>query len=68
MRGVGQEESADESSEWSGEESEGLATEEEATTVGGGGGVGKRDADSNVKWDAGQRQGRATWGSDSWRG
>ena len=35
--GAGQEESADESAELSGAESEGLATEDEATTAGGTG-------------------------------
>ena len=41
MGGNGQEESADESPEWSGEEAEELASEEEAETAGGAGEAGR---------------------------
>ena len=41
MEGAGREESADESAEWSSADGKGLATEEEAETVGGVG-RGKR--------------------------
>ena len=41
MDGTDPEDSADESSKWSGEETQGSATEEEAETAGGAGDVGQ---------------------------
>ena len=57
VRGAGQEESADKSAKWSGAESKGSVTEEEAETAGGGGGR-KINVDGNCVGDAVQRQGR----------
>ena len=48
MDGTDREESADESAEWSGEEIEGSATEEEAHTAGGGGGSQVRMATAQI--------------------
>ena len=50
MRGAGQEESADEIAKWSGAESEGSETEEDATTAGG------------VGWERATRTARV-WGA-----